>query len=51
MKNSYEDVEFWRWWRLRGAEEAWYAVKKARYPVTRTIYRPGYGRLTRWGVK
>jgi hypothetical protein len=45
MKDIREYV-FWGWWRLRGAEEAWYAIKRARYPVTRTIYRPGYGRLT-----
>ena len=45
------DYAFWCWWRRRGAEEAWQAVKRARYPVTRSIYRPGYGRLARWGVE
>lgn len=50
MKDIRE-YHFYCWWRLRGAEEAWYAIKKARYPVTRTIYKPGYGRLAKWGAK
>ncbi|TDD27965.1 hypothetical protein E1287_33540 [Actinomadura sp. KC06] len=50
MKDVRE-YQFWGWWRRRGAEEAWHAVKKARYPVTRTIYKPGYGRLAKWGAR